>query len=156
MHWTSLANMQEFKKKYYTGGSVLEVGSQDINGSYRDMFRGAEYVGLDIEEGPGVDVVGWDTIAEESFDCVISWQAFEHIEDDISVMRRIAFCLKKDGACCIIAPSQGPKHGYPGDYRRYQPEDFIHLADQAGLEVIEVKINGSVPWFDCVFVGRKN
>lgn len=155
MHTSSLINMQEFKEKYL-GNRVLDVGSRDVNGSYREIFDGYEYVGIDIVSGKGVDVVGWDTITEESFDYVISGQTFEHIEDDVFVMMKIAVCLKKGGICCIIAPSQGPKHNYPNDYRRYQPEDFIKLAEQVGLEVIEAKINGEAPWFDCVFIGRKN
>ena len=37
---------------------VVEVGSRDINGSIRELVDADTYVGIDLEEGPGVDVVG--------------------------------------------------------------------------------------------------
>lgn len=36
---------------------VLEVGSLDINGSIRTFFHDCDYIGLDVSEGNGVDVV---------------------------------------------------------------------------------------------------
>ena len=69
------------------GGRVLDVGSYGVNGVYRDLFKenNIEYVGLDIEAGPNVDIVVkdsycWDCLPDESFDYIISGQAFEHIE----------------------------------------------------------------------------
>jgi hypothetical protein len=37
----------------------LDVGSYDINGSYRDIFieKKYEYYGLDMIEGPNVDII---------------------------------------------------------------------------------------------------
>lgn len=155
MHESSLANMQTFVDRYVRPARVLDVGASDVNGSYRELFAGAEYVGLDIAPGPGVDVVGWDAVTPESFDYVISGQTFEHAEDDETLIRRMAGALKPGGYCCVIAPSDGPKHGYPDDYRRYRPEDMIRLADLAGLDLIETYINGNAPWWDCVMVAKK-
>jgi hypothetical protein len=38
---------------------VLDVGSYDVNGSYRHLFDKSKYhyTGLDMEEGPNVDIV---------------------------------------------------------------------------------------------------
>jgi hypothetical protein len=40
-------------------GPVLEIGSRDYGSttSVRDLYRGNEYVGVDLSDGPGVDVV---------------------------------------------------------------------------------------------------
>ena len=40
------------------GSTVLEVGSYDVNGSIRSVFEVSDYLGIDLVEGPGVDVVG--------------------------------------------------------------------------------------------------
>jgi 23S rRNA G2069 N7-methylase RlmK/C1962 C5-methylase RlmI len=41
------------------GARVLEIGSYDVNGGIRHLFRGAsDYVGVDLDHGPGVDRVG--------------------------------------------------------------------------------------------------
>ena len=38
---------------------VLDIGSYDVNGCLKPLFRfDAEYTGLDMREGPNVDIVG--------------------------------------------------------------------------------------------------
>jgi SAM-dependent methyltransferase len=61
--------------------SVLEVGSLNINGSVRQFFINCDYVGVDLAEGNGVDIVGHVhtlPLADNSFDTVISCECFEH------------------------------------------------------------------------------
>ena len=70
---------------------VLELGSFNINGGIRDFNGGIrdfiepwcqEYVGLDLQDGPGVDVVM--SLHEYSkpnyFDFVVTTETFQHIE----------------------------------------------------------------------------
>jgi SAM-dependent methyltransferase len=66
---------------FFCSGRALEVGSLDINGSIRGFFEGGVYIGLDVDLGPGVDVVcqGQEYDAPDgSFDTVISCEAMEH------------------------------------------------------------------------------
>ena len=37
--------------------SVVDIGSNDINGSVKELLSGNEYVGVDLEKGPNVDYV---------------------------------------------------------------------------------------------------
>lgn len=87
MHKSSIMRMKWFVEHYVEKGKVLDVGSYDQTYSYRNLFQGkdVEYTGLDICEGPNVDVVmdhpySWSSLEDESFDYIISGQAFEHIE----------------------------------------------------------------------------
>jgi len=60
---------------------VLEVGSLDINGSVRDLFRDCDYTGVDLQPGPGVDLACPGhllALPSVSFDTVISAECFEH------------------------------------------------------------------------------
>lgn len=155
MHPSSIEEMKKFRDKYTRTRRILDVGGMDINGSYRDLFPGFEYVSMDIEPGKGVDVVGWGTIYPGTFDFIISGQTFEHAADDAELMEQIAKALKPGGHCCIIAPSSGPVHNYPKDYRRYTPEVFKNLAEDYGLEVVESRVNDVLPWCDCVLIARK-
>ena len=71
------------------GKRVIEVGSYDVNGSLRSIVESlgsAEYIGADIRNGPGVDVMcPAENLAERfgkgSFDIVISTCTLEHIRD---------------------------------------------------------------------------
>lgn len=68
--------------QYFGYVSVIEIGSLDINGTVRDFFPVAtNYVGVDLEEGKGVDLVaqGQDVdFPDDFFDVAVSAECFEH------------------------------------------------------------------------------
>lgn len=175
MHQSSLDNMLAFKKKYleHRKGealSILDLGSLDVNGSYRELFAiGAwMYRGFDAAGGRNVDIVlrdpyDWREVRSGSVDVVISGQAFEHIEFFWLTMLEIARVLAAGGLCCVIAPSGGPEHRYPVDCWRFYPDGFAALARFASLEVLEVRSQNMTAgysdesdlWRDTVLVCRK-
>ena len=63
MHKSSLARMKWFREEYLSDQrdlKVLDVGSYNVNGCYKEIFTeyGHRYTGLDIENGPNVDICG--------------------------------------------------------------------------------------------------
>ena len=150
--------------------SILDLGSYDVNGSYREYFEvySWRYRGIDMVAGENVDIVlqdpyNWREISSGSADVLISGQAFEHIEFFWLTMLEIARVLKPGGLCCLIAPSGGPEHRYPVDCWRFYPDGFAALARFASLEVSEIYsqngttgyADGSDMWQDTVLVCRK-
>lgn len=74
-------DMQQKFPERFSSVRVLEVGSLDINGTVRDFFTDCDYTGVDLSEGPGVDVVGQGqelAYPDDSFDVVVSAECFEH------------------------------------------------------------------------------
>src|SRR5689334_13401175 len=132
MHQSSKENMLRCKELYIDGLftperdrlKVVDVGSADVNGSYRPFFETAQfdYVGLDLEAGAGVDV----TVAtpynyplpDNSADVVISGQMIEHCEFFWLAFEEMIRIVKPDGYLIVIAPSAGPIHRYPVDCYR--------------------------------------
>lgn len=60
MHPAATQFVVDAVQRYGPFPRVLEIGSRDVNGSIRSIFmdHGTEYyVGVDIEDGPGVDLV---------------------------------------------------------------------------------------------------
>ena len=160
MHESSMKNMKAFIDKYLKSksGIVLDIGSQDINGTYKSLFKGWKYTGVDIVSGLNVDVVlkdpyAWTEFNDEHADVIISGQCLEHIKYPNKTMAEIARVLKVGGVCCIIAPSDGgmPDHGF----RKYHVEDFKKLAKDAGLKSLECYIDQDSTWDDCVLVAKK-
>ncbi|WP_197706475.1 class I SAM-dependent methyltransferase [Pseudodesulfovibrio profundus] len=152
-------------------GKVLDVGAQVVDGqklSYRDFFEdlGWEYVGFDVVEGKNVDVVSADPtdipLSDDSFDLIISGQAFEHIKFFWLTFEEMARVLKPEGLCFLIAPSRGPEHKYPLDCWRFYPDGYQALGEWAKLELLEVstdweldsEIDGA-EWGDTVGVFEK-
>lgn len=152
MHISAMKRMEWFVNNYIPKDRhirVLDVGSYNVNGCYKPLFKGldCEYVGVDIEKGPNVDVVledpySWNNIENNSFDFVISGNAFEHIEYPWVTMGQIRNKLKDDGLACILAPFNLSEHKYPTDCYRYYPDGMIALAKWAGLKVVNCTTGG--------------
>jgi SAM-dependent methyltransferase len=174
MHQSSIEKMTVFRDQYLAARineplRILDLGSQDVNGSYRPLFSEPpwDYAGLDMAAGKNVDIVlrtpyVWSVIASESADVVISGQAFEHIQYFWITMLEVARVLKPGGICCILAPSSGPEHRYPMDCWRFYPDGMVSLAHFAQMEVIEavtqwqdLGYSDSDCWHDSMLVCRK-
>ena len=176
MHNSSLKRMEWFAKTYVKDGkeiSVLDVGSYDVNGSYKKIFKdiGAKYYGLDMEDGPNVDICpknaySWDEIENDKYDVVISGQALEHIEFFWITMEEMIRVTKKGGLICIIAPNGFGEHRYPVDCWRFFTDGMIALARYFDLELIHAHTNRAPTakdscWFsddcaDSMLIARKN
>lgn len=116
---------------------VLDVGSLDVNGTYRGLFsEWKTYVGLDLEAGPGVDVVApslpWSLNACP-FDAVISGQCLEHCERPWLLVAEMARHVRPGGRLIVIAPFIIHEHRYPIDAWRFLPDGMRILAGDAGL-----------------------
>lgn len=148
---------------------ILDVGSLDVNGTYRELFATPPwiYTGLDMAAGSNVDIVlrtpyVWREVASVSADVVISGQAFEHIQYFWITMLEIARVLKTGGICCILAPSSGPEHRYPVDCWRFYPDGLTALAEFASLDTLAVTTQWDASgdadsdlWHDSMLVCRK-
>ena len=175
MHKSSMDKMLAFKKKYLDSKKneallILDIGSLDINGSYRGYFDIFPWIyqGIDMTPGKNVDIVlknsyKWREIKSNSVDVLISGQAFEHIEFFWISVLEIFRVLKPGSLFCLIAPSGGHEHRYPVDCWRFYPDGFFALAKFAQLDVLEVKTqwksqgytDGSDDWRDSMIVCRK-
>jgi SAM-dependent methyltransferase len=122
---------------------VLDVGSYDVNGSYKQFFNTPcyDYTGLDMEAGPNVDIVpsspyAWKEIETDAFDVVVSGQALEHIEFFWLTVSEMVRVLRKDGILCLIAPNGFAEHRYPVDCYRFFTDGMIALARYTNLDVL--------------------
>ena len=118
------------------GRRILEVGSRDVNGTVRPILisLGArDYVGVDLEPGPGVDRVCDVThlaslFDEGSFEVVVSTEMLEHVRDWRSAVSNLKRVLAPGGLLVITTRSFGfPYHDYPGDFWRYELDDIRGL-----------------------------
>lgn len=172
MHKSSYLKMEWFKNVYLNASDhleILDVGSFDggENYNYRNIFNEENwnYTGLDFEAGNNVDIVvadiyNWFEIEDNSYDVIISGQFFEHLEFFWLTMAQIERVLKPGGFVCIIAPSDGPKHGgsLNNCYKFYE-DGFRALAKYVNLEVIHVSVDeteNSKPWHDTCLVAHKS
>jgi SAM-dependent methyltransferase len=146
MHSSAMRIGKKFLDNYFLSGmnSVLEVGSFDVNGSLKSVKpEGSTWIGMDIEEGPGVDVVfspGSDfPFPDEHFDVVVATSVFEHDPAFWKTLAEMARVVKKSGFLYICAPSNGMVHRYPLDCFRFYPD-----ASQSFLQIVRGVVPGAV------------
>jgi predicted O-methyltransferase YrrM len=162
MHFSSLENMRRCIDWYFPVEArvVIDLGASDVNGSYRKLLPSdIRYIGMDLESGPGVDVVMEDPyvipLGNEEADLVLSGQMLEHCEHFWRIFTEIGRVLRPGGLAFIIAPSAGPIHRYPVDCYRFYPDAYKALARWAGLRLVHCWMDERGPWHDLVGVFQK-
>jgi len=134
-------------KAEVTCASVLDVGSRNVNGSAREILLGkgaAEYVGIDMQPGCGVDVVCdagalIKRFGAEAFEIVLSTCTLEHVQNLPAAVANIKAVCQPGGLILVAVPGKWPRHDYPGDYWRFTLGGLCVLfGDCDALQVAEV------------------
>ncbi len=146
-HLTSLKFGEEnLSPEEVIGKEVIEVGSYNMHGSLRGYVESqvpAKYIGVDIQEGEGVDIICRaedivEKFGEENFDIVISTETFEHIKDWKSAISNIKNICKPNGIILITTRSKGYLyHPSPNDYWRYEIKDMKYIFSDCIIEKLE-------------------
>jgi len=137
---------------------ILEVGSYNVNGSVRTLFDQTNYLGVDIVEGPGVDMVlsahALSTeLGFERFDLVVSTEMLEHDRKPWRSLYNMCDVLKDGGLLLVTARGNGFGEHNPPDRFRFMEQGFHDIIEDAGFEVLEVTADPQAQgWFG---VGRK-
>lgn len=138
MHSSALRTGQKFIENYFHPGmkTVLEIGSYDVNGSLRQFKPTlADWIGVDIEQGPGVDLVIQPgqklPFNDDIFDLVIASSVFEHDPEFWKTIQEMARVCKVNGFIYISSPSNGAVHRYPLDCFRFYPDASQSLVKAA-------------------------
>lgn len=137
---------------------ILEVGSYNVNGSVRTLFDQTNYLGVDIEDGPGVDMVlsahALSTeLGFERFDLVVSTEMLEHDRKPWRSLYNMCDVLEDGGLLLVTARGNGFGEHNPPDRFRFMEQGFHDIIEDAGFEVLEVTADPQAQgWFG---VGRK-
>lgn len=133
------------------GKRVLDVGACDFNGSIRPLLESygvAEYIGIDVINGPCVDKVmdvndAGAVFGPERFDVIVCMEMMEHTPDWRRSLSAIKGVCKPGGLIIITTPALGhPYHGYPDDYWRYSEDDWRALFADCTIVDIETDPTG--------------
>jgi SAM-dependent methyltransferase len=147
MHNSALRIGGKFFANYFTQGKkeILEIGAYDVNGTLRlKQPIGSNWTGVDIENGPGVDLVVKPAeklpFDDNSFDLVVATSVFEHDPAFWKTLREMARVVREDGVLFISAPSNGMVHRFPLDCFRFYPDACVSFLDI----IREVKPNSAI------------
>jgi len=114
---------------------IYEFGSLQVTGQkgfadIREYFKGREFIGSDIQAGPGVDAV-LDlhdiNLPAGSVGTAFILDTLEHVEYPRKAIAEVHRVLSDNGILVISSVMKFPIHNYPFDYWRYSPEAFRSL-----------------------------
>ena len=116
----------------------LEVGSHDYGNTQniRSLFEGQEYIGVDMNPGPGVDACidltrNFDEIDAElggkRFATIFCLSVMEHVDQPFRMAENLTALLAPGGKLCLSVPFAWKFHGYPSDYWRFTHEGVKKL-----------------------------
>jgi len=135
-------------------GKVLEVGSLNVNGSYRELFTNPErYTGIDHEKGPGVDLEAdlhvdfVQLLADGAIpaDLVLCGQVLEHDPYPWRTAPAIVRAIWEVKGCAIlVAPWRFPYH-HPPDFWRFSPHGLQELLRQGAMSA-QFSSESTVGW----------
>ena len=113
--------VKEFLPQFHS--RILEVGSKDYGSTipFRKWFSWDEYVGLDVSEGDGVDLVAdiENPVPVDPVDLVICCSVLEHVKRPWLAAENLTKILKPGGVLYLASPWVMRYHGYPDDYWRF-------------------------------------
>ena len=137
-------SLKERFPEMFSKVKVLEIGSLDINGSIRELFSYHLYIGVDLDNGPSVDVIGQGqdlTYADNYFDVTVSTECFEHNPYWLSTFLNM-YRMSSKFVAFTCASEGRPEHGTtattPQDspftvdwnyYKNLNKEDFTSQMD---------------------------
>jgi len=151
MHTQAMKFVESIKDsmpQYFNDVDVFEVGSQNINGTVRNLFKPNRYLGVDLYDGRDVDWVGTATQYIDShiedvraFHVSISTEVFEHDKEWRDTFMAMYHATKLGGLVLFTCATTGrSEHGTrrtetfssPGTidyYKNLDADDFYKALD---------------------------
>lgn len=135
------------------GDEVLEVGSRVPDPSAwwadnRAAFARGAWVGMDIEPGHGVDVIGdVERLPRDlygRFSGVLCSEVLEHVERPERAARGLFAALRPGGHVVVTTLFAFPVHNYPRDYWRYSADGLRALLERAGFVDVLTEYDGAI------------
>jgi len=140
------ANISSFR------GSLLDIGCGEM--PYKQYIlshsKVEKYIGLDIEnptyqQNSKPDLF-WDgehvPLEDNSADCVMATEFFEHVPYPQKIMAEIYRILKPNGTIFITVPFIWPLHTMPYDEYRYTPFSLERIIRNSGFHEVDIKALG--------------
>lgn len=136
-------------------GPFLEIGAKDYGSTVnlRALFPGEIYVGIDMAEGKGVDLVLDLTrpfaeidaaLAGRRFGTVFCLSVLEHCAQPFLMADNITRLLAPGGTLYVSVPYAWKFHGYPSDFWRFTPEGVKKLFPGLAFDMADARTSTDV------------
>ncbi len=152
-------SLRKLIARKYQGKSLLDIGCGPGFFSYEGIKKGLKVTAIDIDNyfikktketcksSKSLKIMKLDVLNIEKiknkFDTIIAIDVIEHIEDDLSVLKKIRNKLNKGGKAIIVVPSHkflyGIRDKNSGHFRRYSKNGLYKTIKKAGFNKIKIR-----------------
>jgi SAM-dependent methyltransferase len=144
MHYNNrlwLAELKATHPDWFTGGRVLELGSGGADPVIRELFNNPEeYVGVDIVEGPNVDVVADAATVDfgnTRFDTVMCFSLLEHAPNWRDCLTNAVDLMKQGSVMVGCHGAEGNQHHGPEPWAIVTEQDFLDHVRTLDVDIEE-------------------
>lgn len=141
MHLNNRKWLTDCKNNYpnnFKKAVVLEIGSQNVNGTIRDYFEDCDYTGVDREPGDGVDIVvhAKETSFDRQFDTLMIISVLEHDLEWKETIEHNLKWLKKGGLVFFCFGAEGNKP-HMEIWQLVPHQEFLDYCEELGLKKLD-------------------
>lgn len=126
--------------RHFQDARVLEIGAKDWNGSARRHFTNCDYVGVDREPGPGVDllaVYAQEQLSRRSFDTFVALSVFEHDSEWRETLAAYLPFLRPGALLITCFGAEGNEPHEPSPWAVVPHREFLNYAATLPLAVLD-------------------
>ena len=120
---------------------LIDLGSGPLTNF--ELLKEKNTIFIDGAKYDGIDIVcnfsNQLPFKANSVDAILCSNVFEHLSEPQKTFDEISRVLKTDGSVLILVPFLIKIHQEPFDFYRYTKHALKHLAQNSGLETIEIK-----------------
>jgi len=127
------------------GDVILDAGCGSM--PYRRYFKNYTYIGQDVVETPGLDIVSDITsipLKANSVDAILCTQVLEHCKTPDKVFKEFGRLLKPGGKLFLSTHHAFPIHMEPHDYYRFTKYGLAELAESNDFVVESIVPQGGI------------
>lgn len=120
--------------------NALEFGAKDINGSIQPLFPNTKWVGIDIADGPRVDVVADASTYEhpEPVDLIVCCEVFEHTPVWPAIINNAYKLLAHGGTAVFTCAGRGRPPHSAIDGLAVRPDEYYKNVEEAELQRVMI------------------
>jgi len=143
-------------------GHLLDIGCGEVPlyAVYRPLINDVTCIDWEHTRHPSphvdlkADLNAPLPLADESIDTILATDVLEHLADPASAVAEAARILRPDGKLIVGVPFFYWVHEQPYDYYRYTEFALRRLAEQSGLNVLELNPYGGIPEILCDIIAK--
>lgn len=132
--------------KLNPGNMIIDIGAGEDPNYYEPLFTGKTFHKLDLVQNKAgtinyvMDLYNIRPALKNKYSMVLCLETLEHLPYPREAVKHCTDLITRNGFIILSSVTAWGVHNHPKDYWRFLPDGFTLLLQDAGLKIIEVKL----------------